>query len=60
MLQVTIARAVPSDDVVLMVRDNVEVVFEKCCCILDVVFLVKDMTEIFRGQETRVIYILLS
>ena len=61
MLQVTIACAAPSDDVVLMVRDNVEVVFEKrCCCILDDVFLVKDMTEMSRGQETRVIHILLS
>jgi hypothetical protein len=41
--------------------DGDVVVFEKkCCCILDDVFLVKDMTEISRGQETRFIYILLS
>ena len=61
MLQVTVARALPSDDVVLMVCDGALVIFEKnCCCILDDVFLVKDMTEISRGQETCFIYILLS
>ena len=61
MLQVTVARALPSDDVLLMVCDGALVIFEKkCCCILDDVFLVKDMTEISRGQETRFIYILLS
>ena len=61
MLQVTVARALPSDDVVLTVCHGDVVVFEKkCCCILDDVFLVKDMTEISRGQETRFIYILLS
>ena len=62
MLQVTVACALPSDDVVLTACDDgVVIVFEKkCCCILDDVFLVKDMTEISRGQETRFIYILLS
>ena len=60
-MHVTVARALPSDNVVLTVRDDVDVVFEKkCCCILDDVFLVKDMTEISRGQESRFIYILLS
>ena len=50
MLQVTVARALPSDDVVLMVCDGALVVFEKkCCCILDDVCLVKDMIEISRG-----------
>ena len=61
MLQVTVARALPSDDVVLTVCHGAVVVFKKqCCCILDDFFLVKDMTEIYRGQETRFIYILLS
>jgi hypothetical protein len=61
MLQVTVARALPSDDVVLMVcSDDVVLFKKKCCFILDGVFLVKDMTEISRGQETRFIYILLS
>ena len=61
MLQVTVARALPSDDVVLTVCNGAVVVFKKqCCCILDDFFLVKDMTEISRGQETRFIYILLS
>ena len=60
MLHVTVARALPSDDVVLMVHDSTDVVFEKqCCCILDDVFIVRDMTEISRGQEIRFIYILL-
>ena len=43
MLQVTVACALPSDDVVLTVCDDGDVVvFEKkCCCMLDDVFLVK-------------------
>ena len=60
MLQVTVARALPSDDVVLSVFDGGSIVFEKTCrSIFDDEFLVKDMTEISRGQETRFIDILL-
>ena len=60
MLQVTVARALPSDDVVLSVFDGGTVVFEKTCrSIFDDEFLVKDMTEISRGQETSFIDILL-
>ena len=53
MLEVTVARAVANNDVVLEVRDDDEkVVFEKYCGhVFDDVFLVRDMTEICRGQE---------
>jgi hypothetical protein len=53
MLEVTVARAVANNDVVLEVRDDDEkVAFEKYCGhVFDDVFLVRDMTEIRRGQE---------
>jgi hypothetical protein len=53
MLEVTVARAEANNDVVLEVRDDDEkVVFEKYCGhVFDDVFLVRDMTEICRGQE---------
>ena len=45
MLQVTVARALPSDDVVLSVFDGGTVVFGKTCrSIFDDEFLVQDMT----------------
>ena len=60
MLQVTVARALPSDDVVLSVFDGGTVVFEKTCrSIFDDEFLDKDMTEISRGQEPSFIDILM-
>ena len=60
MLEFTVARALPSDDTLLVVQDVGRVIFEKSCrCILDDVFVVRDATVIRRGQETHVIYILL-
>ena len=58
MLQVTVACARPSDDVVLTVCDDGDVVvFEKkCCCILDDVFLVKDMTDIYLVAKKLVLF----
>ncbi len=55
MLEVTVARAVSNNDVVLEARDDDEkVVFEKYCGhVFDDVFLVRDMTEMCRGQEAR-------
>ncbi len=61
MLQFTVARALPADDSMISVFDGGGVVFErKCRYLADDVFLVKDITETSRGQETCFIYILLS
>ena len=60
MLEFTVARALPSDDVLLVVQDAGRVIFEKSCrCILDDVFVVRDVTVTCSVQETHVIYILL-
>ena len=60
MLEFTSARALPSDDVLLVVQDAGRVVFEMSCrCVLDDAFVVLDATVIRRGQETHVIYIFL-
>ena len=57
-LEFTIARALPSDDVLLVVLDGGMILFEKsCCCILDDVFIARDTTEIRRGREIHVIYV---
>ena len=54
-LEFTIARALPSDDALLVVQDAGRVILEKSYrCILDDVFVVRDPTVIRRGQETHV------
>ena len=59
-LEFTIARALPSDDTLLVVLDGGMILFEKSChSILDDVFIARDATEIRRGQETHLIYIFL-
>ena len=60
MLEFTVARALPSDDVLLVAQDAGRIIFERSRrCVLDDVFVLRDTTVIRRGQETHDIYVLL-